>query len=249
MKRLSDQQIIKRFRINPKDKVVDIGGSMRQHDQIKIDTLIDLIRPEEAPYGPSSLKAKNFVSCDFTKQKLPFSDNQFDFCLCTHTIEDLNNPLLLLDEMSRIAKRGYITTPSMGKDMVFSHIDYTNWLTGSRRVPGDGHHKWFVKKQKSKLILIPKNYPILYSSNFNFINWSGEPETQYYWEKQIDYQEIKDLNIHKLIDYYQNYVNKNKEKLTKSITVVFLDSPIQYLKAILKLILKKGKGYIYRQVK
>jgi len=247
MIQLTDEEIVSRFKLNSKDKIVDIGGSMRQHNNFNIDTLVDIIRPEEAPYGPSPLRAKNFVKCDFTKQKLPFADNQFDFCLCTHTIEDLSNPFLLLNEMSRIAKHGYITTPSMGKDMVFSHLDYTNWLTGARRVPGDGHHKWFVISQKDGITLIPKNYPVLYSSHFNFVDWSGDPEMQYYWEKQINYKEINDLNIHKLIDFYQNYVNKNKKKLKKSLAVIFLDSPFYIVKAFVKLILRRGKGFGYRQ--
>ncbi len=248
MKPLSDIEIIKKFKLKSKDKILDVGGSMRQHTHIKIDTLVDIIRPEDAPYGPSPLTAKHFVKCDFTREKLPFKNKQFDFCLCTHTIEDLNNPVPLLEEISRVAKRGYITTPSMGKDMVFSPIDFTNWLTGARRVPGDSHHKWLVSKKGKKLVICPKNYPILYSGNFHFVDWSGDTETQYAWKGSVNFVEIKDLNIHELIDHYQSFVDKNTSKLKRAPIAFYLDTPFHYLKALVKLVLRRGKGFQFRRV-
>src|SRR5687768_10284392 len=140
---LTDLEIIKKLKIKSTDRVLDIGGSMRQHEFIKIDTLADILPPEEAPYWPTKLSANKFVKVDITKSKLPFKDKEFDVCLCTHTLEDLPSPFLVIEEMSRVAKRGLIVTPSMGQDMVFLPIDYTDWLTGARRVPGHAHHKWF----------------------------------------------------------------------------------------------------------
>ena len=244
---LSDKEIIRKFRISSKDKILDIGGSMKQHEAIKIHTLVDIIHPEEAPYGASKLRADNFVKLDITREKLPFKDNEFDFCLCTHTLEDLSHPFLVLDEMSRVAKRGYIATPSMGKDMVFSHFDITNWLTGSRRLPGKAHHKWFFIKKRKKLQIISKNCPILYTSRFHIVGWEGESEMRYYWEGEIDYTVKNDLNIHKLIDEYEDYLRKHKSLIKKGRTLLFLDNPYYILKAVLKLMLRRGKGYKYRK--
>lgn len=126
---LTDRRIIQRLKIKSRDRVLDVGGSMKQHGELQIDTLVDIISPEEAPYTPSELKAKHFVKLDITHQKLPFENKEFDVCLCTHTLEDLPSPFSAIAEMSRVAKRGLIITPSMGTDMVFSHIDFTNWLT------------------------------------------------------------------------------------------------------------------------
>src|SRR3989304_7536345 len=111
---ISDKEIIQRFKVRPTDKVLDIGGSMRQRDEINVHTLVDIIPPEEAPYGASKLKAENFVKVDITKDKLPFKDKEFDFCICSHTLEDLSSPFLIIDEMARGSKKGLIITPSMG---------------------------------------------------------------------------------------------------------------------------------------
>ena len=55
---------------------------------------------------------KNYKTCDFNHDKLPYEDNEFDFVYARHVIEDLYNPFNLLKEMSRVSKKGYIETPS-----------------------------------------------------------------------------------------------------------------------------------------
>src|SRR3972149_1607903 len=110
---LTDSELIEKYKVKPTNKILDIGGSMKQHKELVIDTLVDIIRPEDAPYGKSKLKAENFVRLDITREKFPFKDKEFDFCICTHTLEDLTTPFLAIDEMSRVAKRGLIITPSM----------------------------------------------------------------------------------------------------------------------------------------
>lgn len=244
---LTDKEIIKRLRIKSSDRVLDIGGSMMQHPGIKVDTIVDLITPEESPYSPSRLLAKHFVELDVTRDKLPFRDKEYDVCLCTHTLEDLPTPFLVLNEMQRVAKRGLIVTPSMGEDMVFGPIDYTNWLTGARRVPGLGHHKWFFVKEGDTLKIIPKMYAVLFTPQFQVVGWSGEPETVYFWENKIKFSEVRDLNVHSLIDEYKNYVNKNRKFIKFGVTNIFLDNPFRIVKALLKLLLKRGHGYSFRK--
>ncbi len=239
---LSDTQIIKKLNIKNSDKVLDIGGSMKQHSEIFVNTLADIIRPEEAPYTKSKLKAKKFVRVDITKEKLPFKDKEFDVALCTHVLEDLPTPFPVISEMQRVAKRGYISTPSMGRDMIFSHYNLTDWETGGRRVPGWSHHKWLFYKSGKNMYILPKNYGVLYSSEFHFTNWSGNDEFQYFWTKSINYKEIKDLNVHLLISQYRKYVQKNIRYLTKGRPLLYFDNPLFILKEFVKkMVLRKLK--------
>jgi ubiquinone/menaquinone biosynthesis C-methylase UbiE len=244
---LTDGEIIKRLNIKPSDRVLDIGGSMMQHKLIKVDTLVDLIRPEDAPYGSSKLLAKHFVKTDISRESLPFKDKEFDICLCTHTLEDLPTPFPIMDEMSRVAKRGLIVTPSMGEDMKFTPIDFTDWLIGARRVPGQAHHKWFFVKDKGGLKVIPKNYPVLYTSEFSVTGWTGEKEMEYVWQGKINYKEFSGLNIHNLIDEYKKFIDNNKDKITTGTVAIFIDNPFNIFKAWGKRILRRGDGYKYRK--
>jgi len=236
---LTDEEIINKFGIKSSDKVLDIGGSMKQHDSIKVDTLVDIIEPKDSIYNKKELLAKKFVKLDVTKDKLPFKDKEFDFCLCTHILEDLYNPFLLLDEMSRVSKRGYISTPSMGQDMEYSHLNLTNWKTGPRRVAGVSHHKWFFSQKKRIVQVIPKNYPLLSTKKFQVTKWLGESEFQYYWEGKIKYKEVSDLYFYKLINFYEDFLKTNKENIKRGNVIVFLDNPYYFIKEITKLFLTK----------
>ncbi|HLD89757.1 hypothetical protein A2422_02315 [Candidatus Woesebacteria bacterium RIFOXYC1_FULL_31_51] len=241
---LTDIEIINKFKLKPKDRILDVGGSMKQHTDIKIDTLVDILHPSESHMGSQKLYAKKFVRLDLNTDIFPFEDNEFDFCICTHTIEDLLYPFLALKEMSRVAKRGYLVTPSFGNDIIFSHVDITNWLTGIRRVPGISHHKWLFYQKQEIVQIIPKNYPLLYSSEFQYSNWIGEEEFEYYWEKEIKWNEINDLDFRIIITKYRDFVKRNKSKLKRTGPVaVYLDNPYFYLKEIAKFFLKKGYGF------
>jgi ubiquinone/menaquinone biosynthesis C-methylase UbiE len=244
---LTDEEIIKKLKIKPDDRVLDVGGSMKQHKIISVDTIVDLIKPEDAPYGSSELLARHFVKTDITRDKLPFKNKEFDICLCTHVLEDLTSPFLIMDEMARVAKRGLIVTPSMGEDMVFTPIDYTDWLTGARRVPGHAHHKWFFVQEKGMIKVIPKNFPVLYTKDFQMIGWKGEREMVYEWKEKIRYEEFVGINIHKLIDEYQRFLHRNKKYIKKGRTLYFIDNPVNSVKSLLKIMLHRGEGYSRRQ--
>lgn len=244
---LSDREIIRKFKIKSTDRILDIGGSMKQREGLSVDTLVDILRPEEVPYTPGGLLARNFVWLDITRDKLPFKDKEFDFCFCSHTLEDLSYPFLVLEEMERVAKRGLIVTPSFGSDIVFSHIDFTDWLTGTRRVPGFGHHKWLFYKKDRIMQIVPKNYAVLYSSEFHITKWFGEEDFEYYWEGKIKYKEIKELDVHALIGLYRKFIQKNRSNIRKGPVLLYLDNPFLYVKEALKFLTKRGYGFTYRK--
>ncbi len=231
------------YKIKTTDRILDIGGSSKQRQDVTVDTLVDLNRPEDDAYWPTKLMASHFVKVDICREKLPFKDKEFDFCFCTHTLEDLYNPFLVIGEMSRVAKRGYIATPSRGFDMVFTHFDLTDWLTGPRRVPGQAHHKWFFENKNSTMVITPKNYPLLYTREFQVTNWSGEPEFQFAWENKIKFKITDGIDFHGLIKNYRHFFAENKSKITTSSVLFYLDNPYYFVKENGKLILRRGMGF------
>lgn len=236
---MTDPEIISTLKIRSTDKILDIGGSLKQHQEMIIDTLVDLYHPEKAPYWPSKLKARHFVQTDIIREKLPFKNKEFDIVLCTHTLEDLNNPFLVMDEMSRVAKRGYIATPSRGVDMVFSHFNLTDWKTGARRQPGLSHHHWFFENTGQKLIITPKIYPILYTPQFHIVSWKGEKECHCFWQNKIDYEVFPSANTHAIIKNYQQFLKTNQDKIRKGPVLFYLDNPYYILKECLKSLISR----------
>ncbi len=237
---MESRNLIYKFKIKPNHKVLDIGGSAKQLTEIQVDTLLDLVHPEDDPYRPSKLQAKHFVQIDITNTRFPFKDKEFDFCYCSHTLEDVIDPRNALNEMSRVAKRGVIYTPSRGFDMVFSHYDLTNWNTGGRRIPGMSHHHWFYETIANKLIVTPKNYPILYTNDFQITDWSGPEENEYIWKNKINYEVFFSTSSHELVENYKIFVTKNRKFITSGKTLIWLDNPYYIVKALAKKILNKS---------
>jgi len=89
----------------------------------------------------------DFLAQDF---KLPFGDKSFDLVLCGHTIEDLEDPRRLLEEMQRVGKGGVIECPSRVSEQTVGIRDRQS------RQPGHPHHYWIAEEQDRDLVLYSK---------------------------------------------------------------------------------------------
>lgn len=86
----------------PKDaKVLEVGPGHAPFKRANVS--VDFVEVQGVP---------NLVKADLALQPLPFSDKEFDFVFCRHTLEDMYNPFHLCEEMSRVGKAGYVETPS-----------------------------------------------------------------------------------------------------------------------------------------
>lgn len=70
----------------------------------------------------------------------PFKDKEFDYVYCSNVLEHVDDPVEFLAELSRVAKRGYIETPS---------------ITGELLFPKESH-KWCIMDMDGKLVLFEK---------------------------------------------------------------------------------------------
>ena len=57
------------------------------------------------------LKKKLNFTRIYPDQKLPFKDKEFDYVICAHVIEHVNDPIMFKSEIERIGKAGYIELP------------------------------------------------------------------------------------------------------------------------------------------
>jgi SAM-dependent methyltransferase len=78
------------------------------------------------------------VICDATA--LPFKDRAFDFVVCRHVLEHIPDAATALAEMARVARGGYIETPSPVSELLF----------------GWPKHRWCVWVENDVLHLSPK---------------------------------------------------------------------------------------------
>lgn len=99
---------------------------------------------------------KPFHDLDLNCDRLPYDDQTVDFVYCRHVIEDLANPEHLLKEIRRVAKAGYIETPSPISECCHG-VDHPA-LNDSQK--GYIHHRSIVWSDGKTLSVVPK-YPAL----------------------------------------------------------------------------------------
>jgi SAM-dependent methyltransferase len=125
--------------LGPGKLVVDVGAGYAPWEHAT-----EFVDREAWP----QLAGRKVHALDVELDRLPYADKSVDFLYCRHTIEDLHNPTLLLREMNRVAKAGYVETPSPLAEM----------CRGINRTPlrGYQHHYWFSWVSNGTLMLMPK---------------------------------------------------------------------------------------------
>ena len=170
------------FRIKKDAIVIDIGSGDKPF--WRADVFVDdlsLGNVQRASETKTIHDIGKFV--DANVEKLPFKDNAFDFSFCSHLLEHVENPGLVIKEITRISKSGYIEIPNGVIETVQPFVS----------------HLWFVYRNKEKLIFVRKSkkmHEALYGNGRGFvslINKVPDPFIRMYWKNNIDYEVIDQL--------------------------------------------------------
>jgi hypothetical protein len=119
--------------------VLDVGGWNRPFG--RADWVIDLMphstRGESHGWDSEDRFTEGtWVERDIcAREPWPFADQQFDFAVCSQTLEDIRDPVWVCEELSRVAKAGYIEVPS--------RLEEQTWGINGEWV-GWSHHHWLV---------------------------------------------------------------------------------------------------------
>jgi SAM-dependent methyltransferase len=109
--------------------------------------------PENAP----RFSAETWFLHDACVPPWPFPDKFFDFSFCSHLLEDVRDPLAVVRELTRVAKAGYVETPSRERE-IFAKGRWAALAARCGRPPEVGfyHHRWFVEAQATHLVFTAK---------------------------------------------------------------------------------------------
>ena len=162
-------------------------------------------------------RLNNYKIADASSEMLPYKDKEFDFVYCRHVIEDLWNPVNCLKEISRIAKEGYIETPSVVCEM-------SKDVDGGTNIPwrGYNHHRYIVWNDSNVLHILPK-FPIIEHITFKEEILQNLLKDPFYWCTFYHFKDevnFKLLNMGREQDFtmldnrYLDLINKG---ITKSV--------------------------------
>ena len=124
------------------DIVLDVGGGLGPLSRANyvLDCLPWNSRAQLTPkfsniWPKPFYSATTWVQRDLCARKLwPFQDKQFDFVFCSHTLEDVRDPIGVCEEIIRVGKRGYIEVPNRIIESLRG-IERTRYC-------GYSHHHW-----------------------------------------------------------------------------------------------------------
>jgi SAM-dependent methyltransferase len=142
--RFGYQQRYVDFDIEPGQRVLDIGsgGYPFPYATVLTDRFVD-----NAPNRRERLVTMNKLFVVSDVHELPFCSKSFDFVYCSHMLQCVKDPLAACREVMRVGKRGYIETPTLGKDTLFA------WARGLQmwHVVAIGNHLCFFEYSDRQL--------------------------------------------------------------------------------------------------
>lgn len=110
--------LIRSFELRPTDLVLEVGSG--HNPTPRADVLCErFVADSSERHGQRTRIDRPFVVGDI--YDLPFRDGAFDFVVCTHVLEHLADPRRALSELSRVAPRGFVETPSSVNEKLLSY--------------------------------------------------------------------------------------------------------------------------------
>jgi hypothetical protein len=190
------------MRKNGTFKVVDVGGSMNGWSANYVDAIVDF-----NDFENDSGRIKHF-KCDIThpdswKELLLYVENngKFDFCICTHTLEDIMNPVYVSEQIQKIAKEGYIAVPSKYRELSRFECGYNGYR-------GYIHHRWIFDIIGNVFVGYPKINYLDSTDKFDKLAILDDNvcDLSFFWKDKIDITYINNNflgpNVNAVINYY-----------------------------------------------
>ncbi|MDX6643447.1 MAG: hypothetical protein QOD76_1409 [Solirubrobacteraceae bacterium] len=141
--------------------------------------------------------------CDH--EPYPFADHQFDFVVCSQTLEDVRDPVWVCAEMNRIGRAGYIEVPS--------RLEEQSWGVVGAFV-GWSHHRWLIDVDRASIDFVIKPHhihasPELYFPAGFWERLSAEDRAQtLWWEGEFAYRERAFMDPEEFDEYIRAVVER-----------------------------------------
>ena len=192
--------------------VLDVGGWGSPY--ARADWVIDLMPYEtRGLYGPVDGGLERFTAETWVQRDIchhepwPFEDDQFDFSICSHTLEDVRDPIFVCSELIRVSKAGYIEVPSRLEEQ--SHAFQGPWT-------GWGHHHWLIDVGDRKIDFVFKHHVLHGRESDHFAPGfrdalSPEQRVQtLWWEGSFEFGERVLLSAEEVDSYLQDFVSRHR---------------------------------------
>ena len=203
-------------RLGPDDLVLDIGGWYRPFN--RADRVMDLMPYEtRGEGGYEGWPEERFTAADWIQRDIcdrepyPFADKEVDFVICSHTLEDVRDPIFVCSEMVRIAKAGYIEVPSRLEEQSYGFQGpWAGW----------GHHRWLIEVHDNRIEFVFKHH-VLHNRDSDRcppgFRDALPPERRVetlWWQDDFDYAERVFVSAEEFDPYLADFVARHRHEVS-----------------------------------
>jgi SAM-dependent methyltransferase len=185
--------------IHRHDKVVEVGSG---HDPMyRSDVIVEKYTANNY-HRSGDVKIyphQQFVNAD--GESLPFTDGEFDYAISNQVLEHAEHPDRFIGELTRVASRGYIETPSLIGEFLFPKKS----------------HKWAILDIDGKLVfyekaLLGERYQTDYGELFlNYLPYQSLPYKLLWYSEgalmlnRYEWKDSVDFLVNPTDDYYRSF--------------------------------------------
>ncbi len=192
--------------IEDQSVVLDIGGGFAPFP--RADWVMDIIPYEQraAATAPERFSRHTWITRDVCdREPYPFDDGSIDFVVCSHTLEDVRDPLWVCSEMTRIARAGYVEVPSRLEEQTYGvHGPWVGWA----------HHRWLIEERDGGLEFALKPHVIHRRKTDHFPHaflsalTEAERVLRFFWADGFPVRERLFLGPSEVDSYLSDYVTR-----------------------------------------
>jgi hypothetical protein len=133
--------------INVTDNVLEIGPGADPHPRsnvlLELDYRTEAERSAQFGHAGKLITDKKIVYYD--GNKIPFNDKEFDYVICSHVLEHIEDVPGFLSEIFRITNKGYFEYPLIYYEYLYNFNVHLNFLKFNGKV------LYYKKKSETKL--------------------------------------------------------------------------------------------------
>ena len=137
--------------------VLDVGSGDKPHwrADVLLERYIDSSHGGQRSGGASARVDRPTFEADAAA--MPFADKVFDYVICSHVLEHVERPDLVVAELVRVAKAGYIEVPEAASAKI---VDFPS-------------HLWWVTREGDTLVFTAKSTPYFDADIDRYLDASG----------------------------------------------------------------------------
>ena len=116
--------------LRPSDRVLEIGPGASPHPRANVSLELRFESVDEAynQRGRLELGEPDPRTVFYDGGKFPFKDGEFDYSICSHVVEHVQDVDFFISELTRVSRRGYLEYPLATYEYLYSIPEHLNFV-------------------------------------------------------------------------------------------------------------------------